>query len=650
MTKPKGEYQAARVSALADDILRFKASYYAGKPEISDAAYDALEDELRAVSPSHPALLKVGADSVGGVKVAHTQPMLSLNKTYDEADLLAWAGDRPVVGTVKVDGVSLSLTYTGDAAVKRLALAKTRGNGVFGEDVTDKARWISDLIPELSTPGKEGTSLEIRGELYCTEPNFLRLVEEFERLGLDRPTSPRNIVAGLLGRKTKVELARFFNFFAFQVVDGDLNFGLKTEMEMMAWLEKLGFTPPYPRRLTSAAGFGEYLEFVKNLGEKDDVGIDGAVFSYDELALHRDLGATAHHPRAKLSFKWAGETATTTIETVAWATSRLGIVTPVAVVKPVFLSGASITNVTLHNAAHVKAFNLKAKDEIEIIRSGEVIPKFLMVVKAAAGAYVWPETCPACGAPLAFDDVRLKCANTAACPAQRLGTIINWIQAAGIDDLSEKRLTPLIDQGLVRSMADLYRLKESDFLAIPNVKEKMAAKLFANIKKSRTLPLQHFLRGLGIEGAGGTTWEKLLEVFHGLSALRTATAEAIVDVPGFAEKSADQIVQGLAVRANLIEELLAAGVAPRYEPPTKLPEGAAKLTGKTFVITGELSRPRPEFEKMIKAAGGKMGSSVSSNTFAVVTNDPGSKSSKMKKARDLGIAVWSEADLMASLA
>jgi DNA ligase (NAD+) len=632
-------YDARRVAELAELILRHKALYEAGTPEIADQTYDALEDELKALAPDHPALATVGAVlPPAGAKVLHQVPMLSLNKTYDRDELLAWMDGHPVVGTLKVDGVSMSLVYEHG----RLVLAKTRGNGLYGEDATSKVAWVADVLPALHVRDVPA-ALEVRGELYCTETCFLKLSEEFVRLGLERPTSPRNIVAGLLGRKTHLSLMRFFNFFAFTVVDADRVLGFATESDVQRWLDGAGFRMPSPARLTTPADVDQYLAFVKTRMEEDEIGLDGAVFSYDELALHRELGNTAHHPRSKLSFKWQGQTAVSTIRSVAWATSRLGIVTPVAVIEPVTLSGATITNVTLHNAAHVRLYNLKAGDRVEIVRSGEVIPKFLQVVEAAEGEYSWPRSCPSCGAELVFDDVRLKCPNAATCPAQQLGTILNWIVAAEIDDLSEKRLVPLMDAGKVKKIPDLYRLSRDDFFCIPQVKDKMADKLYANVRKSCRLPLTRFLRGLGIEGGGATTWEKLLAVFSGLDALRAASAGEIAEVEGFAEKSAHQLADGLRQRAALIDELLEAGVEPVYEPPRAQ---GGPLEGKTFVITGELSRPRAEVEKAIKRAGGKTAAAVSKHTYAVVTNDPGSSSSKMKKARELGVTVLSEEALL----
>jgi DNA ligase (NAD+) len=242
-----------------------------------------------------------------------------------------------------------------------------------------------------------------------------------------------------------------------------------------------------------------------------------------------------------------------------------------------------------------------------------------------------------------FDDVRLKCPNSAECPAQQAGAILNWIRMAEIDELSDRRLAPLMDVGLVKTAADLYRLSVEDFFKIPQTKDKMATKLHQNIKKSKTLPLARFLAGLGIEGAGLTTWEKLLEEFPTLKAVRAATAAEIAEVDGFAEKTAEQIVDGLARRAAWIDDLLAAGVEPKAPETSTSRDGP--LSGKVLVITGSLSRPRAEVEKAIKAAGGKMGSAVSKTTFAVVTDDPDSGSSKMKKAQQLGVRTWSEKDL-----
>jgi len=633
-----GRQRSEQILNLAEQILAHKKLYYAGKPAISDASYDKIEDQLRKISPQHPVLSFVGTEvTAESDKVTHAEPMLSLQKTYDVNDLYRWAEGQEVTGTLKVDGVSMSLVYEKG----KLVMAKTRGNGFVGENVTGKIRWVSNVMPSIPCEGR----IEIRGEIYCTEDSFIRLTESMLQLGLDRPVSPRNIVAGQLGRKSHSDLVRFFQFFAFSVVDYENVLNLKTETEAFKSLQEWGFDLPQPRILTSAAEIDEYLSDVKKVMEADDIPVDGAVFSYNKLGVQQELGNTAHHPRYKMSFKWQGVTAESVIKDFTWATSRLGIVTPVAVIEPVTLSGAQITNITLHNAAHVQAFNLKVGDRIEIVRSGEVIPKFLQVISPGTGTYIWPKTCPSCGSELEFDDVRLKCHNVSSCPAQLSGVILNWIRCAEIEDLSEKRLIPLVEKGRVKTMADLYRLKLDDFYLIPQTKEKMATKLFANIQKSRKLPLAAFLNGLGIEGVGLTSWEKLLEVFPTLDVLFKATPEDIVEVEGFAEKTANHIVQGLRSRKFLIDDLLAAGVDPIVYESGSDGDGDKPLTGKSLVLTGAFSLPRSEVEKAIKSAGGKTASAVSKTTYVVVTDDPASTSSKMKKARDLGVLIWSEEDL-----
>ena len=589
-------------------------------------------------APQHPVLAMVGGQEAesGNAKVTHDPPMLSLDKTYDLKDLHRWAEGKEVLGTLKVDGTSMSLVYRGS----KFSLAKTRGNGREGEDVTSKLKWVAEAIPSVT----ETSDFEVRGELCCSESNFVKLADEMVSLGLDRPSSPRNIVAGILGRKSHGELARHFNFFAFDVLGLT---GFKSEIQKIEWLGKNGFQLPEPRLLKSSKEIDGYLTHVKALMAEGEIGCDGAVFSFNSLALHDELGVTSHHPRFKISFKWQGETARSNIVRIDWATSRLGIVTPVAVIAPVDLSGATITNVTLHNAAHVRLFNLKSGDVIEIVRSGEVIPKFLTVVTPGPGEFEWPKACPSCGSELIGDDIRLKCLNQGSCLAQQSGSILNWIRAVNIDDLSDKRLQAMMELNLVKVCSDLYKLTVKDLMTLPSTKETMAQKLFANIQKSKNVPMAQFLNGLGIEGAGQTTWEKLLEAFPSLEKIRSATSEQIAAVDGFADKSAQQMVNGLVRHSKLIDQLLDVGVKPVLP---EIESGRPRpLESMIFVSTGELERPRKEVEEMIKRAGGRVGSSVSKTTSVLITNETESGSSKMVKAKALGLEIWTEDTLVTKI-
>lgn len=627
--------KADEIRSLANEILRHKKLYYAGRPEISDAAFDSLEDKLRTLAPHHPVLKMVGGElSASLPKVRHHTPMLSLAKTYQISELISWAQQRELVATYKVDGSSLSLQYKNG----QLVLAKTRGNGKIGEDVTPKIQWVSDCVSTLKTK----SNLDIRGELYCSEDQFGHLITEMQELGLESPTSPRNIVAGVLGRKQHIELARYFNFFAFDALSLEGEELFASETQKLEWLAEQGFGLPEWALVKTEKDIEAFLQKTKLFMNEGKIGIDGAVFTYNDCKLHAQAGATSHHPRFKMSFKWQGTTAITKIKDITWSTSRLGMVTPVAVVDSVQLSGAIINNVTLHNAAYVHSFDLKAGDQIEIVRSGEVIPKFLQVVTKAKGSHIMPEICPSCGHKLFFDDVRLVCKNHQGCPAQQVGTILNWIRCVGIDDLSEKRLWPLIEMGLVAHMSDLYKLSVEDFLKLPLTKEKMAHKLYNNIQTTKKLPLAQFLNGLGIAHAGLTTWETLVGEFKSLECLRKVTVDDLLALRGFATTLATQIVEGLACKSYDIEKLLAVGVRP-FTPSQK--QSHSPLSEKIFVLTGTMRHPRNKITERIKALGGKVSDSVSKQTFALITSDPQSKSTKTQKAHKLGVSIMGEDEL-----
>ncbi len=627
-------FMTISIDALAKTILYHKRLYYTGKPEISDEEYDLLEQRLRTETPDHPTLNIIGNPSLdsGLARVQHAIPMLSLDKTYKISDLEDWLDNRSAVGSLKLDGNSLSLMYLNG----KFQLAKTRGNGREGEDVTAKIFWVEN-IPKVLTANFTG---EIRGELCCSFAKFTQLSFEMEKRQHQKPGSPRNIVAGILGRKEDIDLSQYFDFFAFDLIDDQSKF--TAEWEKFQWLQKQNFATPEPTFLQSKEDINLYLGFVKNLLTNYNYGLDGAVFTFNDLELHEKLGNTSHHPRYKISFKWQGQTAETVIEKIFWSTSRLGIVTPVAAIKAVYLSGAEITNVTLHNAAHVQSYQLKAGDKIEVVRSGEVIPKFLRVLESASGGVNWPTKCTDCGETLTYDGIRLICGNSLGCPAQIKGKIQNWLRCVEVDDLSDKRLGPMLDLGMIRDVSDLYKLAVEDFLKLPLTKKTMAEKLFKNIQKSKLISLPFFLNALGIEGIGFTTWEKILDAFPTIGEIQDLTVDDLMKLDGLAEKSAEVVVAGLKDSAPLIRKLLDLGFAPTYLPKKKI---HSQLSGKSFVITGTLTKPREEIAEYIKIRGGKVSAGVTRGTFALITNDDDPHSSKAKKAAELRIPIWSELKL-----
>lgn len=631
----------SRIAELAAEIRRLKRLYYMEASDTPDAVYDAMEDELRRLDPTNEVLSLVGTDFLSGERVAHQSPMLSLDKTYSVDELHAWVASRPVVGSLKLDGLAISLVYEDGV----LSMAKTRGDGVMGEVVTQKIRHASSVLKKLPLAG----GAEVRGEVCLSKDNFELLAAEMETRGLARPTSPRNIVAGIFSRKGHEDLGRYLTFFAYDISAPALS--LEKETAKFAWLEKSGFVTPSPILIQSKEELVSFLGAAESLLKDGPYGMDGAVFSFEDLSLHESLGSTGHHPRYKIAFKWQGEIAESEILGIAWETSRFGILTPVANVSPTYLSGAMITNVTLHNAEHVRLYNLKKGDVVWIVRSGEVIPKFLGVHKSAEGSHILPSACPSCESVTEFDGVRLKCSNTTSCPAQSSGAILNWIKVMKIDDLSDKRLEALIEAGLVSSIPDLYRLASHEGVASKILGPKMFAKITKRIEDAKTPPLTLFLKGLGILGLGATLFEKLLAVHPTLSAVLSLSEADIMAVDGFGAKNASSLVSSLIEKKPLIDELFSVGVNPReVEAVSDAASGDGRLAGMTIVITGALSRPREEIERAIKAVGGKISSSVSKTTSVLLTNEQDSNSSKAKKARELGVRMMSEEEFERLLA
>lgn len=622
-----------RIHELEKLIMHHKERYYTGAAEISDEAYDKLEAELKKIDPDNMVLKLVGfkqTETVG--KVEHQKRMLSLDKTYEEKDLLRWIGTEDVVSVFKIDGSSCSLVYENG----HLKVAKTRGDGQLGENITKKAVFISD-IPK-SVQGMD--DFEVRGEVYCIETSFIHIAQEMHKMGLDAPTSQRNIVAGLLGRKENIQLCRYLNFKAFDIIGGKK---FKNEHEKLDLLKNLGFNIPEYEIHKSGKGLDKRMNEAREFISHGDYLIDGLVFIYDDLKLHDELGETSHHPRYKIAFKFQGDMKTTLINEIEWGVSRNGTLTPVALVEPVELSGAMIGRVTLHNFGMVKNFDLKAGDKIEIIRSGEVIPKFMGVAEKAKGHFSYPHHCPSCESKLVIEDIWLFCENPL-CPAKVKEEILNYIHKAGIDDLSDKRLEELIKMGLVESIPDLYRLTEEDFLLLDKVKEKLATKMITNINKTREQSLVQFISAIGVEGVSTAKSEKIIaNGYNTIDKIQSLTLEQMMAIEGFAEKSSTDIMNSISKKKDLIAELLSVGVNVKAE---EIMTGEGPLSGMKFCITGELAQPRAEIEKEIKKSGGVMVSSVSKNTSYLVTNETESSSSKFVKAKSLGIPVISEQKLM----
>ena len=618
---------------LETEILKHKNYYYKGKPLISDEEYDGLEEELKSLDPNNYVLSLVGTTIFSSKKIKHSSKMLSLNKTYKVEDLLSWKDERDLLCTEKIDGSSCSLIYKNG----KLELAKTRGDGTFGENISNKVLFIKD-VPRKSV-GSE-SDFEVRGEVYCTQESLIAIGNEMKKRNLETPSSQRNIVAGILGRKDHIDLAKYLNFKAFELISEKRVVTL--ESDKFKLLESKGFVTPEYFIIKSGKEIETRLAWAQDFIENGDYLIDGLVFTLNSIKLHDELGATAHHPRYKMAFKFQGQSKVTTIESISWGISRNGIATPVANVEPVELSGAMVSRVTLHNFGMVKNFELKAGDKIEVVRSGEVIPKFLSVVESSNEDFSFPKSCPSCDSKLIERDIRLICENDV-CDAKLRDRLNNYIKKIGIEDLSEKRIQELINANLLSTIDTIYDLSVEKLMTIDKVKDKLATKLVTSINKSKNVDLVKFLSSLGLSGAFNKCEKVVMNGFNSLDKVLKMTVEDLISVEGFAEKSSEDFDSSITENNGLIEKLLSKGVI--VNDVELVNNDSSPVKGLKFCITGSLTRKRSEVAAEIKKSGGLIVSSVTSKTDYLITNDKESTSSKFKKAKELEIPILSEDSL-----
>lgn len=614
--------KSKKIKELESQILKHKRLYYSGQKEIEDEEYDKLEAELKALDPDNKALHVVGSDFFKGEKVKHEKPMLSLDKKYEASGVTKWRDKEPVVATYKIDGSSASIVYKNN----RLHIAKTRGDGLFGENISQTAYYIPNILNKISEK-----AAEVRGEIFCTEEDFHKLIHEMESRGLEKPKSKRNIVAGILGRKDHKDLAQFLTFYAFELLDSQVS-----ELETFDKLKELGFsTPPY-KYIDSDKELRDFIHHTQKFMEEGEYMIDGAVFTFNSKELQEDKGYTGHHPKYKMSFKFQGDVAETDIKEIIWQISRFGVYTPVAIIEPVDLSGATITNVTLHNYKTVQDFDLKPGVKIKIIRSGEVIPKFLTVVKECEGELPIPESCNYCETKLEDDGVRIAC-RSQECPGRHQEYILNFIKKIGIDDLSEKRLVPIMEKGFVKDIPDVYKLTKEDLLTLPRTGEKLTEKIIKNINKSKKVSIIKFFDSLSFVGGSKKNTERCIEEgYDSIEKLLGLKEEDVLKIDGFAEIKARKYISSLQKNRELIQELLDLGVEVEF--PEKMGDG---LSGLTLCVTGKTSIPRKKIESFIKENGGKASSSLSSNTDFLICNEE-SGSSKYTKAQELKVPILKE--------
>lgn len=650
------------VERLRAELRRHDYLYYVlDQPEITDAEYDALMRRLQELERQYPELITPdsptqrvgGAPREGFVKVRHSSPMLSLDNAFNEAELRDFdrrvrelLGGEPYryVAELKLDGVSMAARYENGVLVRAI----TRGDGIEGEDVTENARTIRSIPLRIES---RWPAIEVRGEVIMTKRAFERLNAERAAQGLPLYANPRNSAAGSLRvLDPKITAERKLDYYAYFLLGPDGQPLLDSHWECLQELERMQFKVNPHRKLCNTVD--EVLEFALAWEQRRHelpYETDGLVVKVDSTAQWARLGWTAKAPRWAIAYKFTAQQAETVLENIEVQVGRTGVLTPVAHLRPVQVGGVTVSRATLHNEDEIKRLGVQIGDVVLIERSGDVIPKVVRVVRPGENRrpFVMPKQCPVCGGKVVREEgeVASRCINTS-CPA-RLKESIRHFASRGvmdIDGLGEALIDQLVDRGLVKSIADLYRLRVEDLLPLERMGRKLATKIIKNIDASRQRPLPRVLAGLGIPFVGERTAQFLAETFGSLDAIAQADVETLMTAPEVGPKVARSIYDFFREPRNkeLVERLRQEGLQFEYKPVERR---GGPLEGLTFVLTGTLPNlSRAEARKLIEDAGGKVTDSVSRKTNYVVAGaDPGSK---LDRARELGIPVIDEAKLL----
>jgi len=615
-------------------------------PVLVDTDFDRLVEALRAARPESPALLELGPTQFGA-EVAHRAPMLSLDKCYSDARLLEFVSRQKIEGdfvvTPKIDGVACSMLFGADGALR---LAATRGDGKRGEDVTANVRRIEEVPARLQ--GIDG-EVEVRGELY------MRLSRFREHYAADK-ANPRNLTAGAIKQKDPRKTGAYgLSFFAYEL----LGMEVARERDKLAWLRAHGFTAP-DVELAARDELVEVVHAVAARREQLDFEADGVVVKVDLLSEQRRLGATAHHPRYAIAFKFQGETGETTLLGVDWSVSRTGTITPVARLDPVFLKGVNVGRASLHNLRFVEELALKAGCTVEVARRGDVIPHVERVVSGGGAPIEPPTRCPSCGGPVERGGDFLRCQAPEGCRDALIGTLAHFTKVLDIEGFGRKQLEALVDGGLVKRPADFFQLSAADLLALkeqrPADKEvrigaKLAAKLVSAIQARREVTLATFLTALGIDELGPVMADKLAIEFETLDALRAASEEQLAQVHGVGEVVARNVTTGLQQLAPRITRLLE--VLTLVKPPAPAIADHA-LAGRAVVFTGKMATmERGRAQRRVRELGGKTPASVTRELDYLVIGDKGSpllgegKKSTKQKTAEKHIAAGANIEIVA---
>ncbi|MDO9581329.1 MAG: NAD-dependent DNA ligase LigA [Bacteroidales bacterium] len=644
-----------RIKKLRETINYHNYRYYVlNQPVISDYEYDKLMEQLIDLEKEYPELItpdsptqRVGGEPVEGfLPVEHVPPMLSLNNTYSEEEIISFHNRiKKTLGEessytleLKIDGVAVSMVYRNFVLFK----ASTRGNGSVGDEITQNIKTICSIPLRLITDDRRLKNLEVRGEVFMPKEAFIELNKEREKSNLALFANPRNASAGslkLLDPKevTKRKLDIFIHSVP-QPVEG-----IDSHFTMLKILRKAGLkTNPYTRYCKTIEDVLKYRVEWENKRKNLSYEVDGIVIKVDKFSHQRELGSTDKSPRWAIAYKYPAEQATTRVVDIVPQVGRTGIITPVAVLEPVFLSGSTISRATLHNADEIARKDIRIGDNVFIEKGGEVIPEVIKSIPEARTGkeklFEMPERCLSCGSKIVRyeGEVAYRCIN-AGCPSQVKGRIIHFAarNAMDIDGFGEKLVNILVDKGLVKNYADIYFLKKEDLLLLERMAEKSVSNLLNAIEESKGRSFDRVLFALGIREIGSHTAKLLASHFQTIERLENARYDELVQIPEIGPVATESIIKFFSDHENrmiikrLKEERVNMGKEEKEETPKP-------LFGKTFVLTGTLSKyTRDDATRLIESLGGRVSSSISSKTdFVIIGESPGSK---YEKAKELGV-------------
>ena len=659
-----------RIEQLKEQLNRWSHEYYVeDKPTATDAEYDKAYHELLALEKEHPEF--VTADSptqrVGGEvleqfqKVTHTNPMLSLSNAFSKEDLeefdarLRKLTNRAIeyVCELKIDGLSIALTYQNG----QLQLGATRGDGTTGEDVTGNVRTIKSVPLSL----KEPWNIEVRGECYMPKKSFVALNESREEEGLEVFANPRNAAAGSLRQlDPKIAAKRNLSVFLYSSPSVE-ELDVSTQEELLEKMAEIGFVTN-PERLKCQT-IDEVWNYIETIGAKRQelpYEIDGMVIKVNDFATQEEIGYTVKAPRWAIAYKFPAEEAQTVVRDVEWTVGRTGVVTPTAVMDPVQLAGTTVRRASLHNIDLMKERDIRLEDTVVIHKAGDIIPEVTRVIfekrPATSQPYEFPTTCPVCHEKLEHleDEVAIRCLNPK-CPAQLTEGMSHFVSrnAMNMSGIGPSIIKQLFEEGLVLDVADLYKLTLAQLLALDKIQQKSAENILEAIEKSKANSLERLLTGLGIRHVGTKAAKELAQHFENMKALQEASIEQLLEIDGLGDIIAYSVKTYFEQPSvqELIQELQDRGVNMSYLGKTKADSEASGhiLSGKTVVLTGTLEQlTRQDAKEKLESLGAKVTGSVSKKTDVVIAGH--SAGSKLDKANELGIEVWSEQQFLDSIA